>query len=199
MRKMKKILTKILLGAGVMLFLFCEPCILKMVGPGTQMVASTPKKGDAVGNYDTVLGKELMHLNDLLKRHFPTGWPIQTDTHSLTSFYGFRINPVNQHGLFHSGIDIKATWWEPVYATASGKVTFSGWKGGYGRAITINHGIYRTLYAHLQRAKIRTGDFVEKGQMIGYAGASGKTTGPHLHYEVLKNGLHIDPMVFVLK
>jgi len=109
----------------------------------------------------------------------------------LSSRYGFRIHPILGYNQMHQGTDFAAPIGTPVMASGAGTVEYSGWKGGYGKFISIRHSaIYQTNYAHLQDyAKgIRRGAKVQQGQVIGYLGSTGSSTGPHLHYEVVVNG-----------
>jgi len=109
----------------------------------------------------------------------------------LSSRYGFRIHPILGYNQMHQGTDFAAPIGTPIMASGAGTVEYSGWKGGYGKFISIRHSaVYQTNYAHLQDyAKgIRRGAKVQQGQVIGYLGSTGSSTGPHLHYEVIVNG-----------
>ena len=109
----------------------------------------------------------------------------------LSSRYGFRIHPILGYNQMHQGTDFAAPIGTPVMASGAGTVEYSGWKGGYGKFISIRHSaVYQTNYAHLQDyAKgMRRGAKVQQGQVIGYLGSTGSSTGPHLHYEVVVNG-----------
>ena len=109
----------------------------------------------------------------------------------LSSRYGFRIHPILGYNQMHQGTDFSAPTGTPIMASGSGTIEYSGWKGGYGKFISIRHSpVYQTNYAHLQDyAKgIRRGVKVQQGQVIGYLGSTGSSTGPHLHYEVVVNG-----------
>lgn len=118
-------------------------------------------------------------------------WPTQG---IITSKYGYRICPF--HGQeFHNGIDIaRSPQGTPVYAITSGTVSLASWYGGYGNCVTINHGgNMMSLYGHLQKYVVSKGQSVSKGQLIGYMGSTGNSTGPHLHFTVYKNGSTINP------
>jgi murein DD-endopeptidase MepM/ murein hydrolase activator NlpD len=109
----------------------------------------------------------------------------------LSSRYGFRIHPILGYNQMHQGTDFAAPIGTPIMASGAGTVEYSGWKGGYGKFISIRHSaVYQTNYAHLQDyAKgMRRGAKVQQGQVIGYLGSTGSSTGPHLHYEVIVNG-----------
>jgi len=120
------------------------------------------------------------------------------DLNRIASGFGYRIDPVYKTVKMHAGLDFAAPQGTPVYATANGVVKASGNSGnGYGNHILINHGYgYETLYGHLYKTKSRPGERVKRGEIIGYVGSTGKSTGPHLHYEVHKNNQHLDPVYF---
>ncbi|RKZ23418.1 peptidase M23 [bacterium] len=134
--------------------------------------------------------KKIRERESLLS-HTPSIWPT---TGRITSSFGYRIHPVTGKREFHRGLDIANLPGTPVYATADGVVCFVGWKGGYGHTVEINHGYgYKTRYAHLRSYVVRKGQRVRRGQVIGYIGSSGLTTGPHLHYEVRVLGKPVNP------
>lgn len=120
------------------------------------------------------------------------------DLKRIASGFGRRIDPVYKTVKFHAGLDFSAPQGTPVYATADGRVKTSGNLGnGFGNHVVINHGYgYETLYGHMVRIKARVGQFVKRGEVIGWVGNTGKSTGPHLHYEVHKGGRPIDPIYF---
>ena len=127
----------------------------------------------------------------------PSQWP--TAGGEITSYFGGRSNPFGGYDYtWHSGIDIANYYGAPVYAAASGYVQQSGWYGGYGRYIRISHDFgLQTAYAHMSSLAVSAGAYVKKGQIIGYVGSSGYSTGPHLHFEVLKNGKHTNPLSYI--
>lgn len=113
---------------------------------------------------------------------------------AITSPYGTRVHPVTKKRTTHHGVDLRAPMNTPVYAPYSGVVTYSGWMTGYGKIVIIDHGGgYTTRYAHLNRWIVGKGTKVKKGQLIAKTGNTGVSTGPHLHYEIRKNGNSIDP------
>jgi len=116
----------------------------------------------------------------------------------IGSGFGYRIDPVYKDRREHKGIDFTAPLGTPIYATGDGKVVDAGFStGGHGNRVVINHGFgYQSLYGHMYRIKARVGDEVKRGQVIGYVGTTGKSTGPHVHYEVLHNGVEVDPIYF---
>lgn len=114
----------------------------------------------------------------------------------LASGYGYRMHPVYKVKKLHTGIDFSAPLGTPIYATADGRVETTQIRfSGYGKLIEIDHGFgFKTRYAHMQEFAVREGQRVKRGQVIGYVGNSGLSTAPHLHYEVYKNGKHINPV-----
>jgi murein DD-endopeptidase MepM/ murein hydrolase activator NlpD len=116
----------------------------------------------------------------------------------VASGYGYRIDPVYKTVRFHAGLDFTAPQGTPIYATANGVAKVAGNAGnGYGNYVILNHGYgYETLYGHMFKVKIKPGTRVKRGEIIGYVGSTGKSTGPHCHYEVHKNGRPIDPVYF---
>lgn len=116
----------------------------------------------------------------------------------IASGFGMRIDPVYGTPKMHKGLDFTAPQGTPIYATANGRVTLAGELGdGYGNHVVINHGYgYETLYAHMVRIKVRNGQTVDRGDLIGWVGSTGKSTGPHCHYEVRVNGDAVDPVYF---
>ncbi len=117
--------------------------------------------------------------------HIPSVLPINIKDFTMSSGYGYRRDPVYGAQRFHEGLDFAAPTGTEVYATADGTVTEADRKGGYGNMIDISHGYnYVTRYAHLSRILVKDGEEVKRGQLIGYVGSTGKSTGPHLHYEV---------------
>lgn len=113
----------------------------------------------------------------------------------VTSAYGWRLHPILGYGRMHAGTDLAAPWGAPVYAVADGVVCFTGAHGGHGNYIRLDHGGGTgTGYGHLSRFAVHAGLRVRAGQVIGYVGSTGLSTGPHLHYEVFRGGVSIDPM-----
>ena len=117
-----------------------------------------------------------------------------------SSNYGMRTHPVLGRRRMHSGIDLAAPTGTPVYATADGLVGRADWFSSYGLYISIDHGAdLETRYAHLSRLAVAAGDRVEKGQVIGYVGSTGRSTGPHLHYEVRVDGVAVNPNPYMIE
>lgn len=119
---------------------------------------------------------------------------------SATSNFGTRIDPIDGRVRFHGGLDMAANHGEPVYASAGGVVGFSGNANGYGRLIVIRHGSgIETRYGHLSKALVKSGAFVRTGELIGLVGSTGRSTGPHLHWEVRVDGRATDPHGLALR
>ena len=120
------------------------------------------------------------------------------DLTRIASGFGYRIDPVYKVTKLHAGLDFAAPIGTPIYATADGVVKEADFnEGGYGNHVVINHGYgYETLYGHMVRMKVRPGQKVKRGEVIGYVGSTGKSTGPHCHYEVHKNGTPVDPVYY---
>jgi murein DD-endopeptidase MepM/ murein hydrolase activator NlpD len=125
----------------------------------------------------------------------PNLWPVEGQ---VTGSFGERIDPFNGEGAFHSGVDISSAFGTKVIAPADGVVTYTAEMGGYGRAIMINHGNgISTRYGHLSGFAVTAGQTVHRGDVIGYVGASGRSTGPHLHYEVRINDTPVNPYKYL--
>jgi murein DD-endopeptidase MepM/ murein hydrolase activator NlpD len=120
------------------------------------------------------------------------------DLNRIASGFGYRIDPIYKTVKLHAGLDFAAPVGTPIYATANGVVTVAGnTNNGYGNHVVIDHGYgYETLYGHMVRVKVRVGMKVKRGEVIGWVGSTGKSTGPHCHYEVHKNDEKIDPIYF---
>lgn len=136
---------------------------------------------------------------ELLLAATPAIQPVSnSELKRMASGFGYRIDPIYKTTRFHAGLDFTAPQGTPIYATANGTVTTAGnTANGYGNHVIINHGYgYETLYGHMFRVKTKPGARVKRGEIIGYVGSTGKSTGPHCHYEVHKNGRPIDPVYF---
>lgn len=131
-------------------------------------------------------------------KHKPNLQPIQVkDFVRISDLFGTRRDPITRIRCYHSGIDLAGPVGSGILAPGDGTVTFAGWDGGYGRLIEIDHGFgFKTRYGHLSGFAVRTGDKVTRGAIIGYLGNSGRSTGPHLHYEVRVNNHAVDPRLY---
>lgn len=140
--------------------------------------------------------KQKVLEQQLLLRITPTLFPTMTQT--VTSPFGYRIDPINRLPSFHSGIDFGAASGDDVYTTADGTVVSVGKDASHGNNIVVSHGQgLKTWYMHLSKIVVAEGDKVTKGQKIGLVGNTGRSTGAHLHYEVIKNGQSIDPRPYL--
>ncbi|MDD5628224.1 MAG: M23 family metallopeptidase [Elusimicrobia bacterium] len=134
-----------------------------------------------------------------LLRATPSMWPTSGQ---ITSLFGYRLSPVQRSeeggGEFHPGVDIADRPDTLIRVTANGTVRFAGWSTGYGQLIVVDHGYgISTVYAHTSKSLVKTGDRVGRGQVIGYMGTTGRSTGAHLHYEIRRNGVPANPMVYL--
>ncbi|MFN4072784.1 MAG: peptidoglycan DD-metalloendopeptidase family protein [Thermus sp.] len=177
-------------------------------GQGGGAVAVSPSE-DALAGWAEVRAEVLDLKNQLrevvpalertleVERSLPRGLPLR-GYEGITSFFGMRKNPFGPGYEFHDGLDLAAPYGAPVYATGSGVVAQAGWMGAYGLAVLLDHAEgYQTLYGHLSRLAVRPGQRVEKGQVLGYVGSTGRSTGPHLHYSVYRHGTPRDPRPYL--
>jgi murein DD-endopeptidase MepM/ murein hydrolase activator NlpD len=158
----------------------------------------TAKAKDKTNGYVQLYKKYNRYLDKLVDNIalMPMGYPRVSD---FTSLFGNRNNPFNNEGgEFHPGLDFKGKTGDPVKCTASGKVVFSGRAGGYGKCVRIRHtDNLETWYGHLSRITVKEGEQVIVGQLIGKVGSTGRSTGPHLHYEVRRNGKAVNPKQYL--
>ncbi|MVZ63467.1 M23 family metallopeptidase [Sphingobacterium humi] len=164
---------------------------LKDIAPKIKNVGGPVEEEVDIEELTKFYKKELKNLDKKLE-----GIPLGIPHHGkITSRFGYRRNPFTNKGReMHSGIDIKGRIGEPIKATAAGKVTFAGYKGQYGRVVIVEHSNgWETRYAHLSGARVRSGQRVDAGQIIGTLGSTGRSTGPHLHYELLSYGRKLNP------
>jgi len=152
-----------------------------------KLLASVATLGDQVDRWEKL---------QFILRSLPLTAPI--DSYYISSSYGTRLDPFNGARALHEGVDMVSKLRSEVLATAPGTVTFAGWKGGYGRVVEIDHGLgIVTRYAHLHAINVKVGDVVDYRQEIGKLGSSGRSSGPHVHFEVRYNGRPLDPMAFL--
>jgi murein DD-endopeptidase MepM/ murein hydrolase activator NlpD len=113
----------------------------------------------------------------------------------ITSYFGYRYHPILHFSRFHAGVDIGASWGSPIVAAGDGRVVGAGWAGGYGRQVQIAHaGGLTSSYSHMSSIIAQPGTYVRQGQLIGYVGSSGLSTGPHVHFEVKLGGTPVNPL-----
>ncbi len=138
-------------------------------------------------------------LDRTLKREAatPRGWPLRVRSY-IASGFGVRKNPFGRGYEFHDGVDLPAWYGTRIYATAPGRVVEAGWSRIFGRYVKIDHGFgYQTLYGHMSRIAVRRGQYVKRGQVVGYVGSTGRSTGPHVHYSVYVRGRAVDPRPYL--
>jgi len=154
---------------------------------GQKLMASVATLGDQVDRWEKL---------QFILRSLPLTAPI--DSYYISSGFGARTDPFNGEPAIHEGIDMVGKLRSEVLATAPGTVIFAGWKGGYGRVVEVDHGLgIVTRYAHLYAIDVKVGDVVDYRQEIGKLGSSGRSSGPHVHFEVRYNGHPLDPMAFL--
>jgi murein DD-endopeptidase MepM/ murein hydrolase activator NlpD len=170
-----------------------------------QLVPSIQKTLDALLTRMKTQERSYQEVEDLVKdketllAHTPAIQPVHNrDLNRIASGFGYRIDPIYKTPKLHQGLDFTAPQGTPIYATANGRVSHAGNKGsGYGNHVIIDHGYgYQTLYGHMVRVKVSAGKSVKRGEVIGWVGNTGKSTGPHCHYEVIKFNQRIDPVYF---
>lgn len=167
-----------------------------------KLVVNTTRQMDLLERQVYMQSQSFDEVVDLCRRHdemlacIPAIQPVANkDLRQTASGYGNRIDPIYKTVKFHAGMDFSAFTGTSVYATGNGVVRKAGWEGLYGNCIEIDHGFgYLTRYAHLQKIEVRMGQKVVRGQTIGRVGSTGKSTGPHLHYEVHVKGKVVNPI-----
>lgn len=182
------------------LVLLAGLCILCLVGGVTYYYQHRNGSGVTIQNNPVVKEKsgnaENMARSMDELANVPTIWPVSG---AITSNFGWRNCPLEDGGELHPGIDIAYDAGLPVVATADGKVVKSGWGGGYGNMVQIDHGNgIETIYGHNSQLLVSAGQEVRKGQVISYAGSTGKSTGPHVHYEVREKGVAVNPFKYMV-
>ena len=167
-----------------------------------RLVVNTTRQMDVLARQIYIQSKSFDEVVDLCRQHdkmlecIPAIQPVANKNLKQTaSGYGMRIDPIYKTVKFHAGMDFSANIGTPVYVTGNGTVRQAGWDGLYGNCIIVDHGFgYVTRYAHLNKIKVRVGQKVVRGEVIGEVGSTGKSTGPHLHYEVHVKGEIVNPV-----
>lgn len=170
------------------------------------LVISTARKIDELSKAMYIQSKSFDEVEELVKNKIdmlasiPAILPISLkdkNTRIVSSSYGYRMHPIYKTKKFHAGMDFTGAIGTPIYATGNGTVIKSQFEKGYGRHVVIDHGFnFKTVYAHMNEATVKKGQKVKRGDLIGYIGNTGLSTGPHLHYEVRKNDKPLDPVNF---
>jgi len=153
---------------------------------------------NSIQNPDFIPVDTTLFIPDAKPQNIIRGFMWPTASKVITCGYGWRRNPFNRsYREFHQGLDIRSRY-EWVRSSKYGKVTYTGWLGGYGKTVVIAHpGGWKTLYGHLSRIIVRPGQYVKQGQSVGKSGNTGRSTGPHLHFEIIKNGSHKNPYSYL--
>ncbi len=171
--------------------------------PNSELLQATKKKLDAIEGKIYAQSLSFDELAKLAKKQdkllacIPAIQPVRnTDLKRRIGGFGWRIDPIYRTRMMHSGLDFTADRGTEVYATGDGVVeVVESKRWGYGKSIVINHGFgYKTLYAHLSKFEVKQGQKIKRGELIGLIGSTGKSTGPHLHYEVIKDGVKVNPV-----
>lgn len=173
--------------------------------PNEAIISATAGMLEQLVNRVAVQEKSYIQIEDLIRNKqkmlasIPAIQPVANkDLDRIASGFGYRIDPIYKTMKFHSGLDFTAPSGTPIYATGDGKVEEASLSDvGYGNHVVINHGYgYKSLYGHMVRIKAKRGQTVKRGDVIGWVGSTGKSTGPHCHYEVSKGGIKLDPVYF---
>jgi murein DD-endopeptidase MepM/ murein hydrolase activator NlpD len=175
------------------------------VSAATGQPASVPlltemldRLSDQLSDRERQLGalENLIQTRELRREVFPQGRPVQSGF--ISSFFGTRVDPFTGYTAFHPGVDFAGEEGGEVVSVATGVVTWAGEHMGYGNLVEINHGNgYVTRYGHNSKVLVKVGDTVQKGQRLALVGSTGHSTGPHVHFEVLRDGNPVDPMAFI--
>ncbi len=140
--------------------------------------------------------EDLLMASRMQQEVMPSGWPVLTGF--VSSLFGYRTDPFSGRGAFHEGIDFAGAHGSGVIAVGAGVVSFAGDRSGYGNLVEINHGNgYVTRYGHNSASLVKAGDTIRKGQRVALMGSSGRSTGPHVHFEVLLNGSPVNPAQYI--
>ena len=167
----------------------------------SEILIEASKKLDKITSQLYVQSKSFDKVFELAKNKekmlmcIPAIQPIEKGKGRIVSGFGMRFHPILKYDRMHTGIDISAPTGTPIYATADGEIYFKGRKGTYGKCCIIDHGYgYKTLYGHMSKIIIKRKQKVKRGQIIGYVGNTGLSRAPHIHYEVIKNNVKINPV-----
>ncbi|AWO02284.1 peptidase M23 [Chitinophaga alhagiae] len=170
-----------------------------------EIIASAARMLGELTNRVKMQEKSYLQIEDLIKNKqkmlasIPAIQPVANkDLDRIASGFGYRIDPIYKTMKFHSGLDFTAPSGTPIYATGDGVIEEASLSDvGYGNHVVVNHGYgYKSLYGHMVRMKVKRGQGVKRGDVLGWVGSTGKSTGPHCHYEVVKNGVKVDPVYF---
>jgi len=167
----------------------------------SDIIIYTHKKLDNLSKAIYIQSKSYDEIEEMAKEKIkmlasiPAIIPASLKETYISSGFGYRYHPIYKRKILHKGMDFAGPIGTPIYATGDGKVTYVGYNKGYGKHIMIDHGFnYVTLYAHMSKYNVKKRQYVKRGDIIGYIGNSGSSTGPHVHYEVRKNGHPVNPI-----
>ncbi|MEG0795570.1 MAG: M23 family metallopeptidase [Odoribacter sp.] len=169
----------------------------------SDLIINTSRKLDEISKAIYIQSKSYDEIESLAKNKIdmlasiPAILPVSLKKKStrFSSSFGYRIHPIYKTVKLHAGMDFSGAVGTPIYATGNGRIASTEIEQGYGKCIEINHGFnYKTRYAHLSAYNVRNGQTVKRGDIIGYMGNTGMSTGPHIHYEVRRNGIPVDPI-----
>ncbi|MFP4418121.1 MAG: M23 family metallopeptidase [Chitinispirillaceae bacterium] len=178
-----------------MLLASLEDPVVHKVSYIKEHIGALLRKADLQDSTFSRMASHVKRQHDRLAQ-LPSTWPVRG---RITSGYGYRFHPFLKRSLFHEGLDIANKEWTPVFAPADGLVDFVGRKHDFGNVVMMDHyGGIETVYAHLRQSAVAEGQFVKRGEPIGYVGNTGRSTGPHLHYEIRKMGRHVNPKNYIL-
>ena len=179
-----------------------------MGGPAADVKGSSQSPTEFLSSLDTLSNQieqqsarltalqSVLIDNQLQAAVTPAGWPVHGGW--MSSSFGMRNDPFTGHRSYHRGVDIASPMGSPIMAMGDGVVTYAGPKTGYGNMVEVNHGQgYATRYAHASAVLVKVGDVVSRGQAVAKVGTTGRSTGPHLHFEVLRSGQQVDPMGYL--
>lgn len=160
--------------------------------------ASWERQEDSLLAESSSIASQLQKLAPAAARPASAGGFVRPVGGRVSSSFGYRVHPIFGVRKLHTGVDLAAGAGTPIVASATGRVVFAGWRGGYGRTVIVDHGGgVTTLYAHQSSLSVSQGQSVTRGQQVGRVGSTGYSTGPHLHFEVRVNGSPVDPMRYV--
>ena len=175
-----------------------EPAASGLPATAPLLTDMLDRLSDQITDRERQLGalENLILTRELRREVYPQGRPVLGGF--ISSFFGKRVDPFTGYTAFHAGIDFAGEQGAPVTSVATGVVTWAGERFGYGNLVEVNHGNgYLTRYAHNSAVLVKVGDTVQKGQELSLIGSTGHSTGPHVHFEVLKDGSPVDPMAFI--
>jgi len=173
----------------------------KMVSVAQKYKASLPRiiAENNIKNPDFFAPDSIIFIPDAKPLDIVPGFLWPSMDRGITSGYGWRVHPIDRVRHFHLGLDMRSNY-QWIKSTKYGQVTYTGWMGGYGKTVIISHpGGWKSLYAHLSRIIVRTGQYVKQGQFVAKSGNTGNSTGAHLHFELIKNGHHVNPYAYLVK